>query len=97
MFADRPLVILAAGNEPPPPGMTPEMWAQYRTERLAQLKDLTTLSSHSRFVLDPTSGHDIPKDDPQLIAACIVHVVNAATDTRALDVAESCLAPGGSP
>lgn len=93
ILGDRPLVILAAGKEPPPPGASLEFWTTYRAERLAHLKGLTMLSSHSRFVRDPRSGHDIPKDNPQLIAACIAEVVGGATDVRTIDLAARCSAP----
>jgi pimeloyl-ACP methyl ester carboxylesterase len=97
MFGDRPLVVLAAGKEPPPPGVSPEIWAQLRAERLEQLTELTTLSSQARLVPDPTSGHDIPKDDPQLIARCITEVVKAATGVRTTDLAVRCVAARSAP
>lgn len=96
MFGSLPLVILAADANAPPPGMSQEMWAEYRAERLAQLKGLTALSSHARFVRDPTSGHDIPTDDPRLVAACIAEVVSAVTGVRTIDLATRCKAPGAS-
>jgi len=78
MLGNTPLVVLAAGREDPPPGVSQELWVQLRAERRAQLSDLTALSSRASLIRDLTSGHDIPKDNPQLIAACIANVVNMA-------------------
>jgi len=91
MLGDIPLVVLAAGREDPPPGVSPELWEQLRTERRSQLADLTALSSQARLIRDPTSGHDIPKDNPQLIAACIASVVKLAAGKEVVDPAARCV------
>jgi len=90
---DRPLIVLAAGKEAPPPGVPAETWADLRRERRALLSDLTTLSSDARLIWDPTSGHDIPKDDPQLIAACIAAVVRAASGASLSESVGGCVGP----
>jgi len=97
MLGDKPLVVLAAGREDPPPGVSPELWVQLRAERRAQLADLTALSSQARLIRDSTSGHDIPKDDPQLIAACIAHVVNVSTGKKVIDLGARCVQASGAP
>src|SRR5678815_2590959 len=91
MLGDSPLIVLAAGKEDPPPGVSPELWVQLRAERRAQLADLTALSSRARVIRDPTSGHDVPKDNPQLIAACVADVVNAASGKNVMDLAARCV------
>jgi pimeloyl-ACP methyl ester carboxylesterase len=79
-FDDRPLIVLAAGKRPPPPGMTEET---YKDIRLAIDKDRTeaaALSRNSKFILDPNSGHNIQHDDPRAVAAAVAEVVLAAKD-----------------
>jgi pimeloyl-ACP methyl ester carboxylesterase len=95
MLGNIPLVILAAGKDVPPPGMTEQAWVLYRAERITHLKGLTALSTQARFVQDVTSGHDMPKDDPQLIAACIAEVVNTASGLTTISPATRCIAPAG--
>ena len=95
MLRGSPLVVVAAGREDPPPGVSQELWAQLRVERRAQMTDLMALSSKARLIRDPTSGHDIPKDDPQLIAACIANVVNVASGKAVSDLAARCVQTSG--
>jgi len=95
LLGNTPLVVLAAGREDPPPGVSPELWAQLRAERRAQLADLTALSSKARLIRDATSGHDIPKDDPPLIAACIAQVVNLAAGRTLLALGARCVQASG--
>lgn len=73
----RPLIVLAAGKRPPPPGTSEELWAQLRVEKDGQRIDLSRLSSNSKFVLDPSSGHNIQNDNPQLVARAIEEVLAA--------------------
>jgi len=73
----RPLIVLAAGKRPPPPGTSDELWAQLRVEKDGQRIDLSRLSSNSKFVLDPSSGHNIQNDNPQLVARSIEEVLAA--------------------
>jgi len=75
----RPLIVLAAGKRPAPPGTPDSLWAQMRLEKDGQRVDLSRLSSNSRFILDPASGHAIHIDNPQLVARAIEEVMNAAT------------------
>ena len=75
----RPLIILAAGKRPPPPGTSEELWAQLRVEKDGQKIDLSRLSSNSKFILDPSSGHAIHRDNPQLVARAIEEVLTAVS------------------
>jgi len=46
-------------------------------EKDGQRIDLSRLSSNSKFVLDPSSGHNIQNDNPQLVARAIEEVLAA--------------------
>ncbi len=82
-FGERPLIVLAAGKRPAPPGTADELWAQMRIEKDGQRIDLSRLSNNSRFVLDPLSTHAIHLDNPQLVARSIKEVLAAvSTGTR---------------
>jgi hypothetical protein len=74
--------------------VSPELWVELRAERRTQLADLTALSSKARLIRDPTSGHDIPKDNPQLIAACVADVVNVASGKKVIGLAAQCVQAG---
>lgn len=75
----RPLIVLAAGRKSRPPGTPEDLWAQLTVEKDGQKIDLSRLSSNSRFVLDPSSGHSIQIDNPQLVARAIEDVLAAAS------------------
>jgi len=94
MFGDTPLIVLAAGKDDPPPGVSPDLWVELRAERRTQLADLAALSSKARLIRDPTSGHDIPKDNPQLIAACIADAVSVASGKKVTGFAARCVQGG---
>jgi pimeloyl-ACP methyl ester carboxylesterase len=78
-FEDRPLIVLAAGKRPAPPGTSDELWAQMRIEKDGQRIDLSRLSNNSKFVLDPQSTHAIHLDNPQLVARSIREVLTAVS------------------
>jgi pimeloyl-ACP methyl ester carboxylesterase len=78
-FGDRPLIVLAAGKRPAPPGTSDELWAQMRIEKDGQKIDLSRLSNNSKFVLDPLSTHAIHIDNPQLVARSIKEVLTAVS------------------
>lgn len=78
-FGDRPLIVLAAGKRPAPPGTSDELWAQMRIEKDGQRIDLSRLSTNSKFVLDPLSTHAIHLDNPQLVARSIKEVLSVAS------------------
>jgi pimeloyl-ACP methyl ester carboxylesterase len=73
----RPLIVLAAGKRPAPPGMSEDQWASLRVERDGQLIDLSRLSSNSKFILDPSSRHAIHIDNAQLVVRAIEEVLAA--------------------
>jgi pimeloyl-ACP methyl ester carboxylesterase len=78
-FGDRPLIVLAAGKRPAPPGTSDELWAQMRIEKDGLRIDLSRLSTNSKFVLDPLSTHAMHLDNPQLVARSIKEVLAAVS------------------
>lgn len=76
-LGNRPLIVLAAGRRPAPPGTPEDLWTQLRVEKDGQKIDLSRLSSNSKFVLDPSSGHAIQSDNPQIVARAIEAVLAA--------------------
>ena len=78
-LGNRPLIVLAAGKQPPPPGTSEELWKELRQEKDDQKTDLARLSRNSKLVRDPSSGHAIHVDNPQLVAHAIEEVLEAAS------------------
>lgn len=73
----RPLVVIGAGKRNQPPGTPDEKWKELRTERDKQIQGLKNLSSNSKFILDPKSGHLIHYDNPEIISKSIEMVINS--------------------
>jgi pimeloyl-ACP methyl ester carboxylesterase len=78
-LGNRPLIVLGAGRRPAPPGTADDFWSHLRTEKDGQRIDLARLSRNAKFILDPSSGHEIQTDNPQLVARAIEEVVEAAS------------------
>jgi pimeloyl-ACP methyl ester carboxylesterase len=78
-LGDRPLIVLAAGKQSAPPGTSDELWATLKQEKDEQKADLARLSRNSKLIRDPSSGHNIHVDNPQLVARAIEEVRDAAT------------------
>jgi len=74
-FKDRPLIIIGAGVRNAPPGTPEEQWKVLRAERDKQVQDQTALSGNSKFILDPTSRHDIQNDNPAIVAQSIQMII----------------------
>lgn len=74
-LGNRPLIVLAAGKRPVPPGTPEDLWKQLKQEKDEQKVDLARLSRNSKFVLDPSSSHNIHIDNPQLVASAIEEVL----------------------
>lgn len=76
---DRPLIVLApTRSDRPPPGTSDDLWNELRLEKGDQAMGLVLLSRNSKLVRDPSSGHQIQVDNPQLVARAIEEVVEAA-------------------
>lgn len=76
-FGDRPLVVIAAGRRPKPPGVSDEFWADVMREKKEQARDQSLLSRNSLFVVDEGSGHAIHNDNPALVVECVQKVISA--------------------
>jgi hypothetical protein len=75
--------VLAAGKQPAPSGTSEELWTRLREEKDEQKADLARLSRNSKLIRDPSSGHDIQIDNPQLVVRAIEEVLDAiATGNR---------------
>jgi pimeloyl-ACP methyl ester carboxylesterase len=79
-LGNRPLIVLAAATpEAAPPGASEELWNEPRQEKSEEKTDLARLSRNSKLVRDPSSGHAIHIDNPQLVARAIEEVLEAAS------------------
>jgi pimeloyl-ACP methyl ester carboxylesterase len=83
-FGQRPLIVLGAGKRTPPPGATAEQWNRQRQERDEQAKAQAELSGNAKFILDPTSGHGIHAENPQLVSKAIEEVVASIVSGKPL-------------
>ena len=84
-LGERPLIVIGAGQRPAPPGTTEEFWSELRWEKDGQKIDLSRLSTNSKFILDPSSGHNIHFDNPRLVARAVEQVVEAIESGRRLE------------
>ena len=94
-FGHRPLLVLAAGKRPPPPGMTEDSYKDIRRAIDQDRAEAAHLSRDSRFVLDVNSGHDIQIDDPKAVAEAVAEVV-AAVKNQSRTWRKIRAAPSGS-
>jgi pimeloyl-ACP methyl ester carboxylesterase len=83
-LGDKPLIVLGAGIRAAPPGTSDSLWKELRRERDAQVRDLVALSRNAKFVLDSTSTHNMPSDDPAMIARAIDEILQAISRRTAL-------------
>jgi pimeloyl-ACP methyl ester carboxylesterase len=81
-LGNRPLIVIGAGKRVQPPGTSSEVWLQMRKSRDSRVRELSKLSRDSKFILDPTSGHNIEHDNPKLVAEAIQEVVNKLSPRR---------------
>ncbi|GAA4101374.1 alpha/beta hydrolase [Mucilaginibacter panaciglaebae] len=75
-LGNRPLVIIGAGIRSQPPGTPDEQWKQLRAERDEQLRNMTSLSSNAKFILDAKSSHNIQNDNPQVVMEAIKTIID---------------------
>lgn len=79
-LGDRPLIVLAGVKpEPPPRGASEAEWTALRQEKAEEKADLARLSRNSKLVRDPSSGHNIPSDNPSLVVRAVEEVLEAAS------------------
>jgi pimeloyl-ACP methyl ester carboxylesterase len=82
VMGDRPLTVIGAGKRAQPPGTSTEQWQEMRSSRDNHVRELSKLSRNSKFILDPTSGHNIEHDNPQLVAEVIRQLVREISASR---------------
>jgi pimeloyl-ACP methyl ester carboxylesterase len=83
-LGNRPLIVIGAGKRAQPPGTATEQWLEMRSSRDSHVKALSKLSRNSKFILDPTSSHNIEHDNPKLVAQAIQELVNELSLGRKL-------------
>ena len=82
-LGDRPLIVLNGTRpQPAPPGAAEQEWNELQQEKGEEKADLARLSRNSKLVRDPSSGHNVPTDNPRLIARAIEEVIEAAQRVR---------------
>jgi pimeloyl-ACP methyl ester carboxylesterase len=84
LLGDLPLIVIGAGQRAQPPGTSAEQWLEMRSSRDRRVRELSKLSTNSKFILDPTSGHNIEHDNPKLVASVIQELVNEILSNRKL-------------
>jgi pimeloyl-ACP methyl ester carboxylesterase len=78
-LGDRPLIVLAADKPSTRPAETPEdLWNDLQRERSDHKADLARLSRNSKLVRDPSSGHHIHVENPELVVRAIEEVIETA-------------------
>jgi pimeloyl-ACP methyl ester carboxylesterase len=76
-LGDLPLVVLSAGrHEPFPSDFPPDLAAQVGALVRTTQAELAWLSSRSAHVLAERSGHDVHRDQPDLVVAAVRRVVD---------------------
>ena len=80
-LGDLTLVVLAAGR-------LEGMPADLQKEKEEQKQDLARLSSNSRFIRDPGSGHHIHIENPALVLQAVRNVIEAVRTGRPLAAGE---------
>jgi len=81
-LGNRPLIVIGAGKRVQPPGTSAEQWLEMRSSRDSHVKELSKLSTDSRFILDPASGHNIEHDNPKLVVETIQELVSKLSPGR---------------
>jgi pimeloyl-ACP methyl ester carboxylesterase len=74
-LGSRPLIVIV-GTRADPRVTVP---AELEQEKAEELDDQPRISSNSKLVRDPSSGHHVHVDNPTLVAGAIEEVVAAAT------------------
>jgi hypothetical protein len=78
-----PLCASAVSGNTPAREISPEE-RELQKEKAAEQEDLAKLSSNSRFVADPTSGHHIHLENSTLVVRAIREVVDAVRSKKPL-------------
>jgi len=81
-FGERPLTVLSKGVWTPKEGDSNWNNEALRKESVRLQKDLLKLSKNSRQVIAHGSGHQIHIDDPALVVAVIVEMIESLRENR---------------
>ena len=93
-LGDLPLVVLTRGKEdPPPPGVSPELSAKMAQVWREMQAELPSFSTNSAQIIAENSQHHVHWDASRLVVASIQKVVEAARAHGRIDAA--ALAPLG--
>jgi pimeloyl-ACP methyl ester carboxylesterase len=77
-FGDRPLIVLTRGKIelPPNPSDEDRAWAAYELVWQHEIQPkLARLSTHGRQIIVANSGHGIPEEAPEIVAAAVREVL----------------------
>jgi uncharacterized protein (TIGR02145 family) len=75
-IGDRPLIVIAGERErTAPPGTSADLWRDLQAEKIRQMSDLAELSTNGSLVRDPSSGHRVHVDNPELVRSAIHAVI----------------------
>jgi pimeloyl-ACP methyl ester carboxylesterase len=75
-LGDRPLIVIAGERErTAPPGTSADLWRDLQAEKIRQMSDLAELSTNGSLVRDPSSGHRVHVDNPELVRSAIHAVI----------------------
>jgi len=77
MLAEKPLIVLTATRTAPMPRFSADQAAQLEEDHRVLQARLRRLSSNSRQILVPESGHFIHLDRPDVVIAAVREVVEA--------------------
>ncbi len=75
-LGERPLIVLEGTRQDPPP-TSDAIWDELRVEGEEHAADLARLSRNSKLIRDPSSGHDLHEENPELVASAIEEVLQA--------------------
>jgi len=78
-LGDLPLVVLTAGMSRD--GQLPRVTERLDEVRMTMHEELAALSSRGMRITAEDSGHDIPREQPQIVVDAIRQVISAARGT----------------
>jgi len=76
-FPDIPLTVITAGRTPPAWMISPALWAIH----LDNQRELVRLSPQGRQRIAGRSGHDVPRQQPEIIVAALRDMLARGTET----------------
>jgi len=83
-IGNKPLVVLTASPTVPDPMIPPAQQEEANRIHQELQRELLALSTHSRQVIATKAGHNIQRDEPQLIVDAVLDVVNQVRERGAV-------------